>query len=70
MNDAATLPHLKFGVGQPVPRKEDPRLVQGRGRYADDVALPGQAYARVVRSHHPHGRIRRIEARRRSLCAR
>ena len=29
MNDAATLPHLKFGVGQPVHRKEDPRLIRG-----------------------------------------
>jgi carbon-monoxide dehydrogenase large subunit len=64
MNDASTLPHLKFGVGQPVHRKEDPRLVSGRGRYADDVSLTGQAYARMVRSHHPHGRIRAIEARR------
>jgi carbon-monoxide dehydrogenase large subunit len=64
MNDASTLPHLKFGVGQPVHRKEDPRLVSGRGRYADDVVLPGQAYARMVRSHHPHGRILAIEARR------
>ena len=64
MNDAAALPHLKFGVGQPVHRKEDPHLVRGRGRYADDVALPGQAFARVVRSHHAHGRIRRIDARR------
>jgi carbon-monoxide dehydrogenase large subunit len=44
-----------------VHRKEDPRLVSGRGRYADDVNLPGQAFARVVRSHHPNGRIRRIE---------
>jgi carbon-monoxide dehydrogenase large subunit len=60
MNDA-TPPHLKFGVGQPVHRKEDPRLVSGRGRYADDVNLPGQAFARVVRSHHAHGRIRRID---------
>ena len=64
MNDASTLPHQKFGVGQPVHRKEDPRLVRGRGRYADDIDLPGQAFARVVRSHHPHGLIRRIDARR------
>jgi aerobic carbon-monoxide dehydrogenase large subunit len=63
MNDAA-LPHQKFGLGQPVHRKEDPRLLRGRGRYADDVDLPGQAFARVVRSHHPHGRIRGIDARR------
>jgi carbon-monoxide dehydrogenase large subunit len=61
MNDAVTLPHLKFGVGQPVHRKEDPDLVCGRGRYTDDIDLPGQAFARIVRSHHPHGRIRHID---------
>ena len=60
MNDAA-LPHLKFGIGQPVHRKEDPRLLRGEGRYADDVDLPGQAFARVVRSPHAHGRLRGIE---------
>ena len=62
MNDAVTLPHLKFGIGQPVQRKEDPRLVRGAGRYADDVALPGQAFARVVRSAHGHGRLHGIDA--------
>jgi len=40
----------KFGVGQSVRRIEDPRLLQGFGRYADDVSLPHQAYAVVVRS--------------------
>jgi hypothetical protein len=33
------------GVGQPVPRVEDERLVTGRGRYSDDVSPPGQAHA-------------------------
>ena len=61
MNDAVTLPHLKFGIGQPVHRKEDPRLVRGQGRYADDIVLPGQAFARVVRSPHAHGRLRGID---------
>jgi carbon-monoxide dehydrogenase large subunit len=51
----------KFAVGQPVPRTEDPVLVQGRGRYADDVSLPGQAYAVMVRSRHAHGVIRGID---------
>jgi carbon-monoxide dehydrogenase large subunit len=45
----------KFGVGQPVLRTEDPTLVQGRGRYADDVSIAGQAYAAIVRSSHAHG---------------
>jgi len=51
----------KFGVGQPVPRTEDPRLVRGEGRYTDDVNLPSQAYAAIVRSRHAHGVIRNID---------
>src|SRR6185312_104910 len=51
----------KFGVGQPVRRSEDPRLVQGHGNYADDVSRPGQAYAVMVRSRDAHGVIRRID---------
>jgi aerobic carbon-monoxide dehydrogenase large subunit len=50
----------KFGVGQPVPRKEDPTLVRGEGRYTDDIDLPGQAHAVIVRSRHGHGVIRGI----------
>src|SRR5260370_41754912 len=53
----------KFAVGQPVPRAEDPVLVQGRGRYADDVSLPGQAYAAMVRSRNAHGIIRGIDCK-------
>ena len=48
---------MKFAVGQPVPRKEDPTLLQGRGRYSDDINLPGQAYGVIVRSRVAHGRI-------------
>jgi carbon-monoxide dehydrogenase large subunit len=51
----------KFAMGQSVSRLEDPRLVQGLGRYSDDVNLPRQAYAVVVRSPHAHARIRRID---------
>jgi len=51
----------KFGIGQPVPRTEDPILVQGQGRYTDDINLPGQVYAAVVRSSHAHGVIKGIE---------
>jgi carbon-monoxide dehydrogenase large subunit len=50
------------GIGKPVPRKEDDRLLQGKGSYADDFNLPGQAYAIMVRSPHAHARIRRIDA--------
>ena len=50
----------KYGVGQPVRRKEDDTLVRGKGRYTDDFNLPGQAYAVIVRSTHAHGVIRGI----------
>jgi carbon-monoxide dehydrogenase large subunit len=48
-------------IGQPLRRKEDLRLVTGGGRYSDDVSLPGQAYAFVLRSPHAHARIRGID---------
>src|ERR1700728_673897 len=51
----------KFAVGQSVPRKEDPMLLRGRGHYTDDIALPGQAYAVMVRSQNAHGVIRSID---------
>src|SRR5579864_4859891 len=51
----------KFAVGQSVPRKEDPMLLRGQGHYTDDVSLPGQAYAVMVRSQIAHGVIRSID---------
>jgi aerobic carbon-monoxide dehydrogenase large subunit len=51
----------KFAVGQSVPRKEDPMLLRGKGQYTDDVSLPGQAYAVIVRSQNAHGVIRGID---------
>src|SRR2546427_11796991 len=51
----------KFAVGQSVRRREDPRLIQGDGRYSDDVNLPRQAYAVIVRSPHAHALIRAID---------
>jgi aerobic carbon-monoxide dehydrogenase large subunit len=48
-------------IGQPVRRREDLRLVTGKGNYTDDVSLPGQAYAVMVRSPYAHARIRGIE---------
>jgi len=51
----------KFGVGQPVRRKEDDTLVRGKGKYTDDFNLPGQAFAWIVRSSHAHGIIRGID---------
>jgi carbon-monoxide dehydrogenase large subunit len=51
----------KYGVGQPVRRKEDDTLVRGKGKYTDDFNLPGQSYAWIVRSSHAHGIIRGID---------
>jgi carbon-monoxide dehydrogenase large subunit len=51
----------EFGIGQPVPREEDPYLVRGAGRYIDDVKLIGQTRAYVLRSPHAHARIRKID---------
>jgi carbon-monoxide dehydrogenase large subunit len=52
----------QFGIGQAVTRFEDRRLLQGGGRYLDDVNLSNQAYAVIVRSVHAHARIRSIDA--------
>src|SRR3546814_15968838 len=51
----------KFGIGQPVRRKEDVRFITGRGRFTDDVNLDGQAWGHVVRSPHAHAVIRPID---------
>jgi aerobic carbon-monoxide dehydrogenase large subunit len=51
----------KFGIGQPVARFEDPRLLRGEGHYLGDIDLPGQAYAVVLRSPHAHARIKSID---------
>ncbi|MBT4043779.1 MAG: xanthine dehydrogenase family protein molybdopterin-binding subunit [Rhodospirillaceae bacterium] len=47
----------KFGIGQPVKRFEDPRLLSGKGRFINDVNLAGQAYAVMLRSPHANARI-------------
>lgn len=52
----------RHGISQPVRRREDFRFVTGRGRYADDINIEGQAYASFVRSSVAHGAIRTIEA--------
>ena len=62
MPDANFDPSLmKYGVGQPVPRNEDPVLLKGNGRYTDDINLDGQIYCHIVRSPYAHGIIRGIE---------
>jgi len=52
---------VKFGIGQPVPRLEDPRLVSGNGKFTDDVNLPGQLYLAMARSPYPHGTISAVD---------
>ena len=51
------------GIGQPVRRREDFRLLTGKGCYSDDFSFPGQAYAVMLRSPHSHARIRSIDKR-------
>ncbi|HYW93866.1 MAG TPA: aerobic carbon-monoxide dehydrogenase large subunit [Gammaproteobacteria bacterium] len=48
------------GVGCARKRKEDPRFIQGKGNYVDDVKLPGMLFAGIVRSPHAHARIKSI----------
>jgi aerobic carbon-monoxide dehydrogenase large subunit len=60
-DDPHSLALMKFGIGQPVPRTEDPVLVRGRGCYTDDLKLAGEAYAVMVRSRIAHGIIKRID---------
>ena len=52
---------VQFGMGQPVRRVEDQRFITGHGRYTDDMALPRQTYAYVLRSPHAHATIRKID---------
>jgi 2-furoyl-CoA dehydrogenase large subunit len=50
-------------LGKPILRKEDPALLSGRGRYADDLPIPvGTLHAHVIRSPHAHAQILRIDA--------
>jgi carbon-monoxide dehydrogenase large subunit len=48
-------------IGARIQRREDPRLITGHGRYVDDIRLPLMAHMAVVRSPHPHARIRSID---------
>jgi carbon-monoxide dehydrogenase large subunit len=52
---------MRFGIGQPVTRKEDARFLTGRGRYVADIDLVRQAYAVFIFSPHAHARIRAID---------
>ena len=61
----------KFGIGQPVRRIEDQRLITGQGRYTDDINLPGQAMATCCARRPPTRRIVSLDTappRRRPAC--
>ncbi len=62
MADAGSA-ELRVGVGRSVRRREDERFLTGRGRFGDDLNLPGQAMAWVLRSAHAHAEIAAIDAR-------
>ena len=57
-----TTPAKICGVGHPMKRKEDPRFIQGKGRYIDDIKLPGMLYMDIVRSPYAHAKIKKIDA--------
>jgi carbon-monoxide dehydrogenase large subunit len=48
------------GIGCSRKRKEDPRFVQGKGNYVDDIKMPGMLFADMVRSPYAHARIKKI----------
>ena len=52
----------EFGIGQAVKRKEDDTLLVGKGRYIDDINMPGQAYAYVLRSPHANAKILSVDS--------
>jgi aerobic carbon-monoxide dehydrogenase large subunit len=53
----------EFAIGQSVPRTEDPKFLMGRGQFLDDITLPRQAHAVVLRSPHAHARIVSLDIR-------
>jgi carbon-monoxide dehydrogenase large subunit len=57
----ATTPVLPKLVGERVKRREDPRLIQGRGTYVDDIKIAGMQHMAFKRSDIAHGRIRSID---------
>jgi carbon-monoxide dehydrogenase large subunit len=57
-----TTPEKVCGMGHRMKRKEDPRFLQGKGRYVDDVKLPGMLYMDIVRSPYAHAKILKIDA--------
>ena len=61
MTSVRQIPKL---VGEPVRRREDPRLITGLATYVDDIKLPGMLHMAIVRSTHAHARLRRVDVAR------
>ncbi|MDB5078721.1 MAG: carbon-monoxide dehydrogenase, large subunit [Chloroflexi bacterium] len=57
-----TTPPDVCGMGHRMKRKEDPRFIQGAGKFVDDIKLPGMLYLDIVRSPHAHAKILNIDA--------
>jgi carbon-monoxide dehydrogenase large subunit len=57
MTNSKLLERAFKAIGKPLARKEDGRLITGKGRFTDDFTLPDQAWAAMVRSPYPHARI-------------
>lgn len=55
-------PKTKLWMGEPLKRKEDPRLIQGLGKFVDDLKLPRMAFAAILRSPYAHAMIKKIDA--------
>jgi carbon-monoxide dehydrogenase large subunit len=51
----------RHALGHRMKRKEDPRFLQGKGNYVDDITMPGMLFAAIVRSPYPHATIRNID---------
>ena len=61
-NIQVTTPPEISGMGHRMKRKEDPRFIQGKGRYVDDIKLPGMLHMDIVRSPYAHAKILNIDA--------
>jgi carbon-monoxide dehydrogenase large subunit len=48
-------------VGEPIRRREDPRLITGHGTYVDDIKLTGMLHMAMVRSTHAHARVTKVD---------
>src|ERR1700736_3052659 len=55
--------NMRFGAGQPVKRLEDQRLLTGKGQFIDDKPEEGALWLHVLRSPHPHARIKSIDTK-------